>query len=113
MQMSENLVINEKQINVISYESPIKYVGYFCKGKGFLSFVNLANKSYLHPLDMRRFYNFIRLCHARRVKLDQFQLQAYLEHAGFDEDIAKHLSTIYYHGRELLRFGRVPIRKDS
>lgn len=77
----------------------------------FFRFVNLANKSCLHPLDMRHFYHFIRLCHARRIKLDQFQLQTHLVRAGFDEDTAEHLSNIYYHGRELLRFGRVPVRK--
>jgi len=76
--------------------------------KIFLRFVNCANKSCLHPLDIRRFYEFIRLCHARRVKLDQFQLRTHLLRAGFKAETADHLSTLYFHGRELLRFGRVP-----
>lgn len=77
----------------------------------FLRFVNCANKSSLHPLDMRRFYHFIRLCHARRIKLDRFQLQTHLMRAGFDKVVAEYLAGVYYHGRELLRFGRVPTRK--
>lgn len=79
----------------------------------FLRFVNRANKSFLHPLDMRRFYHFVRLCHARHVKLDRFQVRAHLICAGFDEDAAEHLSDVYYHGRELLKFGRVPVRKTA
>lgn len=73
--------------------------------KVFLRFVNLANKSIPHPLDMRRFYQFIRFCHARRVKLDKNQLCEFLIRAGFREDNAEHLANIYHHGRGLLKVG--------
>lgn len=76
--------------------------------KVFLRFVNCANKSALHPLDMRRFYQFIRVCHARRVKLDQYQLHAHLVRAGFKSETAERLSGVYHHGRELLKFGSLP-----
>lgn len=74
--------------------------------KYFLSFVNCANKSIPHPLDMNRFYKFVRFCHTRRVKLDQHELREYLLRGGFPERNAEDLSEVYYHGRKLLSTGR-------
>lgn len=71
----------------------------------FLSFVDLANTSLLHPLDMRRFYRFIRFCHARKVNLGEHELRAHLLQAKFSEEDADNLSSIYYHGRNLLSVG--------
>lgn len=73
--------------------------------KMFLRFVNCANKTILHPLDMKRFYQFVRFCHTRRVKLDEQQLRSYLIRGGFPERNAENLSNIYYHGRKLLSVG--------
>lgn len=70
--------------------------------KLFLRFVNLANKTIPHPLDIKRFYQFIRFCHTRRVKLAEDELREYLLRAGFPERNAERLSNIYYHGRALL-----------
>ncbi len=44
----------------------------------FNKFVVLANKSSLHPLDWKRFYEFVRFCHAHRVKLYEDEIERLL-----------------------------------
>jgi hypothetical protein len=77
----------------------------------FNSFVNLANKSILHPLDWQRFYFFIGHCHATWVHCDPSELRCLLVHAGFSEESAKKLAEVYDHGRRLLKRGW-PSRPD-
>jgi hypothetical protein len=71
--------------------------------RAFVVFVNCANEKSPHPKDMRRFYEFVRLCHARRSKLTEDQLRDYLVQAHFPRDIAERLTCVYYHGRALLK----------
>ena len=68
----------------------------------FVQFVNCANRRALHPLDWRRFYAFVRFCHARRIRLHDSQLKHLLIRAEFPPLVADRLVLIYAHGRELL-----------
>tara|TARA_R110000823_G_scaffold149101_1_gene279797 strand:- start:599 stop:883 length:285 start_codon:yes stop_codon:yes gene_type:complete len=71
--------------------------------KLFLSFYNVAGGGIVHPNDLKRFNEFIRFCHAKRVKLTEQQLEALLLRVGCNSGRAKKLSDIYYYGRELLK----------
>lgn len=68
----------------------------------FLQFANCANRRALHPLDWKRFYRFIRFCHAKRVKLQSWTLRELLIRAHFPDHLSAHLANIYEHSRELL-----------
>jgi hypothetical protein len=66
-------------------------------------FVNSANKQILHPLDWKRFYVFIQAAHEGRTNLLENDLEELLIANGFQPDMAKCLSYVYHHGRELLK----------
>lgn len=68
----------------------------------FVRFVNCANRSALHPLDWRRFYQFVRYCHGRHVKLSQGRLHVLLVRGHFPERNAEYLADIYEHCRKTL-----------
>lgn len=69
----------------------------------FLRFYNMAAGSISHPKDHARFNEFIRHCHARRVKITNVQLNKILIRIGCPEPHANKLSEIYYYGRLLLK----------
>lgn len=69
----------------------------------FGQFVSGSGRPISHPLDWKRFYSFVRVCHTYRVNLDRGTLVGLLVSQGFDEGEAERLGAIYSHGRELLR----------
>jgi hypothetical protein len=69
----------------------------------FNSFVRCANVLVLHPLDWVRFYRFVQACHARHLRLDETHLARMLVAAGFDEEYAREIGSVYHHCRGLLR----------
>lgn len=70
--------------------------------KLFNRFAALANKPSLHPLDWRRFYEFVRDCRSRKtLSKDQFALL--LTESGFPDDYAQHIASVYAHLREFKR----------
>lgn len=78
-------------------ELPVKAAELFCL------YINVADGSLSHPKDSERFYQFIRHCHSRRVNLTEDELYEIILRLGCTRDQAKLLSTIYQHGRALLR----------
>lgn len=70
--------------------------------KHFAQFINCANRSSMHPLDWKRFYRFVRFCHAKRVRLESGSLRILLVRGHFSETKAAHLANIYEHGRAML-----------
>jgi len=71
----------------------------------FERFVRLANKRALHPLDWKRFYGFVRFCHAYHIKLQDSSLSRLLVLSGFSEKEAHYLADLYRHQREILGIG--------
>lgn len=71
--------------------------------KLFLRFYSVAGGGIIHSNDLKRFNEFIRFCHVKRVKLTGQQLEALLLRVGGNSARAKQLSDIYYYGRELLK----------
>lgn len=69
----------------------------------FMRFYNVAAGSITHPQDHRRFNEFIRHCHAKRVKLTEGQFKRMLLRIGCAQYQATKLGDIYYYGRELLK----------
>lgn len=69
----------------------------------FERFAVLANVNILHPLDWKRFYQFIRYCNSRRATLSDWQLEILLLERGFSEEKSRELAHIYKHGRNILR----------
>ena len=69
----------------------------------FDQFINAANEQILHPLDWRRFYHFIHAAHQGRTKLSADELKKLLLEAGFSDENADELASIYHHGRGLLK----------
>lgn len=61
----------------------------------FNRFVALANKSTLHPLDWRRFYQFV--WNSRGRPLSEDDMQALLESKGFTHQYAADIASIYLH----------------
>jgi hypothetical protein len=67
--------------------------------------VNLANKSRLHPLDWKRFYQFVQFCDAQDVEISETDLEWLLTRAGFAQEGARELATAYRGCiNEILRF---------
>lgn len=66
----------------------------------FQAFVDRAGREYLHPLDWRRFYQFVR---ESRVSIAGEALHELLLRAGFSGPTACRLSELYTH---LLAFKR-------
>jgi hypothetical protein len=76
-----------------------KAPGHFVKismktGEMLNRFAVLANKSSLHPLDWKRFYEFVR---KSRQELPNDQLSSLLAEKGFSGSYAEHLAEIYEH----------------
>jgi hypothetical protein len=67
----------------------------------FRHFVERANKTTLHELDWRRFYDFIGHCAAYDVRIDEQQVEELLSKAGFAEKYAKEIAVIWWHGRNM------------
>lgn len=84
------------------HESDIKELPPATK-KVFLHFYNVSGGKISHPKDHQRFNEFIRYCHAKKVKLNEYQLKMLLVRIGCPPGQAKKLSQIYYYGRELLK----------
>jgi hypothetical protein len=68
----------------------------------FANFLNLANRKTLHPLDMRRFYRFIRYAHAHHARINGTTRSVLLQKYGFTSTKAVALGEIYEHGLGLL-----------
>ncbi|EGV28612.1 hypothetical protein ThidrDRAFT_3604 [Thiorhodococcus drewsii AZ1] len=66
------------------------------------SFLSVADGSMSHPNDARRFYRFVRHCHARRVRLSDTTLEAILLRVGCVKAQAASLAEAYRHGRNVL-----------
>src|SRR5664280_515567 len=62
-------------------------------------FALIANKTSPHPLDWKRFYEFVVIAHQRRVGWDEGDVQAKLKKFGFDQQHAADLANAYWHGR--------------
>jgi len=71
--------------------------------KAFDSFVGLANKDGLHPLDWERFYRFARVCHVFHVKTNEEDVFRLLVHAEFSEQYARELATVFGRLRDFQR----------
>jgi len=71
--------------------------------KLFLKYYVISDGRIAHPRDRKRFYEFVRYCHAKRVKLSNDQLKSMLIRIGCPQREADKLSTIYSYGRELLK----------
>ena len=69
----------------------------------FETFVQCANTQMLHPNDWDRFYQFVKACHKRNVRLNETDLARLLNREGFDEDYARRIASVYDHGRGILR----------
>lgn len=70
--------------------------------KVFRRFVTLANKRSLHPLDWKRFYEFVRFCHAHRIKLYEDEVEWLLGKEGFGEKKSSYIADIYMHCKRML-----------
>jgi hypothetical protein len=68
----------------------------------FLRFYNVAGGSISHPNDHERFNQFIRHCHARRVKLTERSFRCLLLKIGTEQESAVKLAEIYFYCRSLL-----------
>ena len=66
-------------------------------------FAALANKFDLHPLDWKRFYEFVITCHTRRLKRTGDQLRRTFREAGFSDHSVEEMVLVYDHGRALLK----------
>jgi len=62
-------------------------------------FAMIANKSSPHPLDWKRFYQFIVAAHGRRTKWTADEVKSKLKAYGFDEQHAHDFASAYWHGR--------------
>lgn len=68
-------------------------------------FSKLANRSMLHPLDEKRWYEFIVIAYKSNARLDSFTLQRWLiEEEKWPEDKASKLSIEYEKAIALLKF---------
>ena len=65
-------------------------------------FAHLANKSALHPLDWRRFYEFVRDCRSRAPYSEE-EMARLLIKEGFSETYATYIGEIYVHLRNFKR----------
>lgn len=70
--------------------------------KLFKRFTALANKSGLHPLDWRRFYEFVRDSRMR-TQLPDEDIARLLIKEGFSEQYARHIAEVYGHLWEFKR----------
>jgi hypothetical protein len=63
--------------------------------KNFNRFVALANRTGLHPLDWRRFYQFV--WHNRGRPIGEAEMEILLVKNGFPSEYAREISTVYVH----------------
>ena len=68
----------------------------------FDDFVRGANKAQLNRRDWEHFYDFIRGSHSRQAKLEDGELRRLFAEAGFDDEFAAELASLYHHGRAIL-----------
>ncbi len=71
--------------------------------KIFLQYYDISDGKIGHPADRQRFNEFIRWCHAKRIKLTGSDFERMLIRIGCPEDKAIRLADIYHNGRELLK----------
>lgn len=64
--------------------------------KVFVRFVNCANRSW------NRYYEFVRFCHAHRVRVSDCTLHSLLARGGFSDAKIGALVAAYLHGRKVL-----------
>jgi len=69
----------------------------------FDQFIAHANKLDLHPYDWDRFYNYLCASHRLRSKLSGFEVKELLIGQGFPEHVASDISSVYDHGRAIIR----------
>ena len=69
----------------------------------FLAFYHISDGSIGHPADRKRFNEFIRWCHAKRVKLSGSEFESMLIRIGCQKDRSKRLADLYDNGRKLLK----------
>jgi hypothetical protein len=67
------------------------------------SFVTVANKSSLHPLDMRRWAEFVGQAHLDESELDLSLFDSWLAVEGFSVEARERLTSEYESGRRILR----------
>lgn len=70
--------------------------------KLFQRFIALANRSCLHPLDWRRFYDFVRGSR-NRIQLPDEDIARLLMKEGFSEEYSRHIGEIFGHLCEFKR----------
>lgn len=61
------------------------------------------NNRSLHPSDWQRFYDFIKHCFGRRVKITEDDVERSLIASGFTDNYASHIANIFHHGIKLLK----------
>lgn len=66
----------------------------------FNRFVHSANLKSLHPHDWRRFYQFVKVCHATRNDVDESEIGFLLRKAGFANEYAGLIAQIFVHCRD-------------
>lgn len=69
----------------------------------FDQFIAHANKLGLHPYDWDRFYAYLCASHRLQSKLSGFEVKELLLAQGFPEHVALDLSSVYDHGRAIIR----------
>ena len=69
----------------------------------FDRFINHSNKFDPRPYDWDRFYSFLCASHRLRSNLSGFELSQLLLAHGFPDDVASEMSSVYEHGRAILR----------
>ena len=75
----------------------VKYFEFFAKN---------SNKEMEHPLDWRKFYNFIAHAHSLQSQLSESDIKRLLVQEGFREEYASHLADVYDQGRRIIRVHR-------
>jgi len=66
-------------------------------------FLTISDGSMIHTNDSTRFYEFIRHCHAKRVRLTEETFNSILFRVGCPSKVSNKLAGIYGHGRNLLK----------
>jgi len=63
-------------------------------------------------LGLSEFYLFVIYCHHYRVLLDRARIEELLLQTGLDSERVKELTTLYFHGREILKLKKAARRND-
>jgi hypothetical protein len=69
----------------------------------FNVFADPADKGALHPVDWRRFYDFIITAHRNQLDVSEIEVHNLVWGARFPDDTAKFLQSLFSHGRDLLQ----------